>query len=83
MSSGGRRDHEPAHKKEQRMWDLDKEGGKSNHTSKPNKLPAAPPQLLGSILVNATSRQIDVFQIKILSELVRVKRREYLGQLAK
>ena len=39
--------------------------------------------LLGSILVNATSRQIGVFQIKILSELVRIKGWEYVGQLAK
>jgi len=39
--------------------------------------------LLGSILVNATSRQLGVFQIKILTELVRIKGREYVGQLAK
>ena len=39
--------------------------------------------LLGWILINTTSRQIGVFQIKILSKLIRIKRREYVGQLAK
>ena len=31
--------------------------------------------LMGSILVNATCRQIGVFQIKILSELMRITQR--------
>ena len=48
---------------------------------KPEKLMME--QLLSLILINATSSQIGVFQINILSEFIRIKQREYVGQLAK